>query len=141
MQVSKALDYAIRSLTHMGNNPDRRCGIREISENRHVPDKYLAKIMGRLVKSGIVRSGRGASGGYMLARDPSELNLRHVYEAIEGEIQIIDCMNEDGPCALYQNCTQITVWDKIQTEMLKTLERISLESLTDAKAKNREKKK
>ncbi|MCY3972674.1 MAG: Rrf2 family transcriptional regulator [Candidatus Dadabacteria bacterium] len=137
MQVSKALDYAIRSLTHMGNNPDRRCGIREISESRHVPDKYLAKIMGRLVKSGIVRSGRGPAGGYMLARDPAELNLRDVYEAIEGEIHIIDCMNEDGPCALYQDCTQIAVWDKIQIEMLKTLQRISLESLTDKNKKRK----
>lgn len=138
MQVSKTLDYAIRSLTYMGNNPGRKCGMKEISENQHIPDKYLAKIMGRLVKSGIVRSSVGPSGGYMLAKEPTLLNLRNIYEAIEGDIHIIDCMNEDGPCALYENCTQIAVWDKLQVAMIKTLEKISLESLTGKKEKTDE---
>ena len=136
MQVSKTLDYAIRSLTYMGNNPGRRCGMKEISEHQHIPDKYLAKVMGRLVKSGIVVSGRGPSGGYMLAREPSMLNLRNVYEAIEGDIHIIDCMDDDGPCALYENCTQLAVWDKLQVAMIKTLEKITLASLTAKGARN-----
>ncbi len=130
MQVSKTLDYAIRSLTYLGNNPSRKCGMKEISENQRIPDKYLAKILGRLVKSGIVRSERGPSGGYMLSREASTLNLRNVYEAIEGDIHIIDCMNEEGPCALYENCTQLAVWDKLQMAIIKTLEKVSLESLT-----------
>lgn len=133
MQVSRTLDYAIRSLTYMGNNPGRKCGAKEISENQHIPDKYLAKIMGRLVKSGIVRSTVGPAGGYILAKKPALLNLRNIYEAIEGDIHIIDCMNEDGPCALYENCTQLPVWDKLQVAMVKTLENISLESLTGGK--------
>ncbi len=130
MQISKALDYAVRSLTYMSNNQGRRCGMKEISDHQHIPHKYLAKIMGRLVKRRIVISGRGPSGGYMLAKKPSALNLRHVYEAIEGDIQIVDCINEDGPCALYENCTQFPVWDKLQTTMIRTLEKISLESLS-----------
>ncbi|MGI9558975.1 MAG: RrF2 family transcriptional regulator [Thermodesulfobacteriota bacterium] len=131
MQVSKTLDYAIRSLTHMGNNPGRRCGMREISESQHIPDKYLAKVMARLVRSGIVSSGRGPSGGYLLVKKPFELNLKDVYEAIEGDIHIIDCMSDDGPCALHENCTQLAVWDKLQVTMIRTLEKITLESLTD----------
>ncbi len=138
MQVSKTLDYAIRSLTYMGNHPDRKCGMREISENQHIPDTYLAKIMGRLVKSGIVRSTVGPSGGYILAKESSLVSLKNIYEAIEGDIHIIDCMNEDGPCALYENCTQLAVWDKLQVAMIKTLEKISLESLTDKKGKTDE---
>lgn len=110
--------------------------MKEISEHQHIPDKYLAKIMGRLVKSGIVVSGRGPSGGYMLAKEPDMLNLRNVYEAIEGDIHIIDCMDEDGPCALYANCTQLAVWDKLQVSMIKTLEKITLASLTDRGARN-----
>ncbi|QMU55682.1 MAG: Rrf2 family transcriptional regulator [Candidatus Mycalebacterium zealandia] len=135
MQVSKALDYAIRSLTYMGNNPGRRCGMKEISENQHIPDKYLAKILGRLVKSGIVVSVRGPAGGYILAKEPETLNLRNVYEAIEGDIHIIDCMDEDGPCALFENCTQLAIWDKLQLSMIETLEKITLASLTEQRTK------
>ncbi|WP_462136947.1 RrF2 family transcriptional regulator [Candidatus Mycalebacterium sp.] len=135
MQVSKALDYAIRSLTYLGNNPGRRCGMKEISENQHVPNKYLAKILGRLVKSGIVISVRGPSGGYILAKEPKKLNLRNVYEAIEGDIHIIDCIDEDGPCALYENCTQLAIWDKLQLSMIEMLEKITIASLTDKGAR------
>ncbi len=109
--------------------------MKEISENQHIPDKYLAKILGRLVKSGIVVSVRGPAGGYILAKEPETLNLRNVYEAIEGDIHIIDCMDEDGPCALFENCTQLAIWDKLQLSMIETLEKITLASLTEQRTK------
>lgn len=122
MQVSRTLDYAVRSLIYMGGSPGLKFSMKQISESQHIPQNYLAKIMRRLVNRGIVRSKVGPEGGYMLRKTPAELNLREVYEAIEGEIRIIDCMDDESVCALYENCGQLPLWDRLKVSMVKILE-------------------
>ena len=136
MQVSKTLDYAVRSLTYMGNDPVLRHSMKEISEHQHIPLSYLAKIMRRLVKKGIVRSMVGPEGGYALRRTPREINLRDVYEAIEGEIRMVDCMDKDSICVFHDTCPQLPVWDKVQMSMIKILEDTTLQDMLNEGIRN-----
>jgi Rrf2 family iron-sulfur cluster assembly transcriptional regulator len=129
MQVTKTLDYAVRSLTYMGNQPVEKHSMRDIAQVQHIPLNYLAKIMRRLVKKGLVRSTLGPDGGYTLRKLPNEINLRDIYEAIEGEIRMVDCMDKDTVCALYETCPQLPVWDRIQLSMVKILEDTTLEDM------------
>ena len=129
MQVTKTLDYAVRSLTYMGIQPVVKHNMKEISEHQHIPISYLAKIMRRLVKKGIVRSMVGPDGGYALRKSPGDINLMDVYEAIEGEIRMVDCMEKDTICVLYDTCPQLPVWDKMQVSMIKILEDTTLENM------------
>lgn len=131
MQVSRTLDYAVRCLIHMGGQPSYRFSMKQISETQHIPHNYLAKVMRRLVNRGILRSKVGPEGGYMLRKSPYELSLREVYEAIEGEIRIVDCMDEDGPCALYENCGQLPLWDKLKVSMIRILEDTTIGDMVD----------
>ena len=136
MQVSKTLDYAVRSLIYMGNHEVPRMSMKEISEAQHIPQNYLAKIMRRMVERGLIRSMVGPEGGYFLRREPKDINLRDIYEAVEGEIRVIDCMDQDEVCALYQNCTQLPVWDKLKVSMIKLLEKTTLEDLLNDSRQN-----
>lgn len=129
MQVTKTLDYAVRSLTYMGNEPVVKHSMKEISEQQHIPINYLAKIMRRLVKKGLVRSMVGPDGGYALRRPPGEISLREIYEAIEGEIRMVDCMDKNSICFLHETCPQLPVWDRIQLSMIKILEETTLEDM------------
>ena len=129
MQVSKTLDYAVRSLIYMGARPIDRFSMKEISESQHIPQNYLAKIMRRLVEKGLIRSMVGPDGGYYLRKEPKEINLRDVYEAIEGEFRIIDCMEHESVCALYENCSQLPVWDKLKVSMVRLMESTTLEDM------------
>jgi Rrf2 family protein len=129
MQVTKTLDYAVRSLTYMGNEPIGKHSMKEISENQHIPLNYLAKIMRRLVKKGIVKSMVGPYGGYTLRRSPSDISLRDIYEAIEGEIRLVDCMDRNAICHLHETCPQLPVWDRVQLSMVKILEETTLEQM------------
>ena len=138
MQVSRTLDYAVRSLIYMGNHEVPRMSMKEISEAQHIPQNYLAKIMRRMVERGLIRSMVGPEGGYFLRRDPKDINLRDVYEAVEGELRVIDCMDQDEVCALYENCTQLPVWDKLQVSMIKLLEKTSLKDLLTESSENTE---
>jgi len=103
--------------------------MKEISQEQHIPLNYLAKIMRRLVTNGLVRSTLGPDGGYTLRKLPNEINLLDVYEAIEGEIRMVDCMDKDTVCALYETCPQLPVWDKIQLAIVKILEDTTLEDM------------
>lgn len=134
MQVSKTFDYAVRSLTFMGNEPISKFRMKQISKEQHIPLNYLAKVMRKLVNKGIVDSKVGPDGGYTLTKSPSEINLRDVYEAIEGEMKVIDCMETtDVICALYQSCPQIPVWDKLNLSLSKTLQGITIGDMLAAR--------
>jgi Rrf2 family protein len=129
MQVSRTLDYAVRSLTFMGKRPVDTLNMKEIADSQHIPLNYLAKIMRRLVERGILRSMVGPEGGYVLRRQPSEISLKEVYEAIEGEFRIIDCMDRDKICVFHDQCPQLPVWDRIRVSMLDILESTSLHDI------------
>ncbi len=129
MNISRTLDYAVRSLTYMGAKPIDNISMKEISENQYIPINYLAKIMRRLVKRGLVRSMVGPSGGYSLRRTPNEINLKDIYEAVEGEIRLIECMEDDKICRLYEGCPQLPVWDKVQVSFVKILRETTLEDM------------
>jgi len=133
MQVSKTLDYAVRSLTYLSKEPVGRLNIKEISQNQHIPLNYLAKIMRKLVNKGIVQSMVGPEGGYVLRKSPREITLREVYEAIEGDFRMIDCMEKDSICILHENCAQLPVWDRLQISMIKILESTTLEDMLKQK--------
>jgi len=122
----------------MGNHEVPRMSMKEISEAQHIPQNYLAKIMRRMVERGLIRSMVGPEGGYFLRKDPKDINLRDIYEAVEGEIRVIDCMDQDEVCALYENCTQLPVWDKLKVSMIKLLEKTSLEDLLTESSENTE---
>ncbi|HLE26313.1 MAG TPA: Rrf2 family transcriptional regulator, partial [Thermodesulfobacteriota bacterium] len=110
-----------------------RLSIKEISQNQHIPLNYLAKIMRKLVNKGIVQSMVGPEGGYVLRKSPREITLREVYEAIEGDFRMIDCMEKDSICILHENCAQLPVWDKLQISMIKILESTTLEDMLKQK--------
>jgi Rrf2 family protein len=134
MQVTKTLDYAVRSLTYMGNEPVGRHSMKKISENQHIPLNYLAKIMRSLVKKGIVKSMVGPDGGYTLRKSPRDISLRDIYEPIEGEIRIVDCMDKNSICRLHESCPQLPVWDRVQLSMVKILEETTLEQMLTERA-------
>lgn len=129
MLVSRTLDYALRSLAYMGNSSVPTLSMKEIAEEEHIPLDYLAKVMRKLVNQGIVGSRVGPSGGYTLNRPPEEIKLRDIYEAIEGEIDAADCVDDEVMCFFFESCTQIPVWDKLKFSMIKVLEGTTLDEM------------
>jgi len=115
MQLSKSFDYAIRSLVHLAMlPPGKGADLRAISLSQNVPMSYLAKVMRHLVRGGVVSSTLGRDGGYSLRRAPDQVTLLQVYEIMEGELRLVECMQSDGSCAFFSGCTQATVWIRLR---------------------------
>ena len=97
MRITQEADYAIRFVYILAKKPDTVQGAAQLSQMAATPERYTLKILHKLKHQGIVRSIKGAHGGYRLACEPAELSLKRVIEAIDGEIALSKCMG-DEPC-------------------------------------------
>ena len=88
MNISARCEYACRAAVELGLRHASQSTVtaQEIAERRHIPEKYLVHILLQLKRAGLVRSVRGAQGGYLLARAPEAVRLLDVVEAIDGGI-------------------------------------------------------
>ncbi len=80
---SQTVEYALRAVVYLAQNPDRSCTTEEVAKATKVPSAYLAKILQGMVRSGVIRSQRGVGGGVKLARMPEKLTILEVVNAVE----------------------------------------------------------
>lgn len=128
MFVSRSLDYAIRSLIVLAQRPaaGSTVSLSELADSAAAPRSYLAKLMRHLVRGELVRSGTGSRGGYRLARDPGDISLRTIYEAVEGTFQTVDCHSDAADCDWLNDCTQLPIWNQVEREILDVLQKRTL---------------
>ena len=99
MQISRKADYALRAITFMVNQPEnKRSSISEIAESEGIPRDFLAKILKELCRSGFLKSFQGVTGGYQLARAKSEISFLNVIEAMQGQVRVNMCVDQNGGC-------------------------------------------
>ena len=138
LRLTRAADYAIRAMLHLGSLPEGGVALTdEIAQAQHIPPSFTAKILRRLVKSGLLRSARGVNGGYGLQRPAAEINLLEIIEGIEGPIQLTDCAPDPEHCALSHDCPVSTVWLEVQRQMTMLLRETTLEALLSTPRRNR----
>ena len=90
MRIPRRVDYGLRALIYLSvQDPGKCCSITAIAKQQQgVPKKFLEKIIQDLVRCGLIKSQRGACGGYTLARSPEQISFYDVIEAIEGPIAV-----------------------------------------------------
>ena len=138
MQVTRADEYAVIGLLYLARQPaDRVVMIDEISESEGVPKSFLAKIFQSLAKTGIVRSNRGAGGGFSLARSPDEITLLQVLQCVEGVFALQKCVSDDPECVVstsrISNCALCAVFTEAQHRVNEVFARTSLADLLHPK--------
>ena len=124
MQISRKIDYALRAAIHLAMRSDERrpSSVAEIAAREGVPKKFLEKIIQDLIHHGLVRSTRGAQGGYTLARAPEMITFKDVIEAIEGPVSLNVCVGDAGEapdcCAQSPRCSMLWVWREAQKRVM-----------------------
>ena len=96
--ITLEADYAIRIVNCLAD-ASPRMDAQKIADAACVSLRFSLKILCKLVSSGIVQSFKGAKGGYVLAKDPSEVTLKDVIETVEGPYRFSRCLNEEYPCS------------------------------------------
>ena len=131
MKVSSKGEYALRALLQLGNHQGNVLGIQEISEKTLVSIHYLEQILLQLKKLGYVTSKRGAKGGYLLQKEPREINIGEVIRDLEGPLSPMSCasITKYEPCSLEGGCQLKPLWSLVRDTIAFVLERTTLEDL------------
>jgi Rrf2 family protein len=126
MRISQKLEYACRALAQLARHHDGRSLTRldELAQREAVPSGFLVQILTDLKRAGLVESRRGASGGYLLGREPSTITLRQVVDAVEPAL-LASTVSIDGEsgAALRQ------VWHKASQAWQDSLDQVTLEAI------------
>jgi len=121
MQITRQADYAVRAVLHLARSGDQRTATSMIAEEQRIPPSFLAKIVSQLSIAGLLHTSRGARGGVTLARDAKDITLLEVIEAIDGPIQLNECVGDKGSCSFDETCPLRPVWCDAQEDLVKRL--------------------
>jgi Rrf2 family transcriptional regulator, iron-sulfur cluster assembly transcription factor len=130
MQITRAGEYGVLGLMNLARrNPGEMAMIDEVSRIERIPRSFLAKIFQSLAKAGLVRSVRGAGGGFVLIKEPSRISVLEVIEAIEGKIIFQRCKQGTPECDHAGGCALCGLFEQAQDGLKDVLVRTTLTDL------------
>jgi Rrf2 family transcriptional regulator, cysteine metabolism repressor len=136
MKLSVRGEYALRALLVLALNYDQPVvRIQTISDQQNIPKRFLEQILNDLKSAGIVKSRRGVSGGYRLARRPEEIPLAIAVRHIEGALAPVSCVSErfyeKCSCPDESRCAIRSVMKEVREAVVKIMERVTVADLCE----------
>ena len=136
MKLSTRGRYGLRALLdlalHQGAGLVR---LKDIARRQDISLHYLERLIAPLIAAGLVKSTRGARGGVLLVKAPSQVKLSEVIQALEGSIAPVECVNDPGLCQRSALCASRDVWSELMEAMLQVLDSTTLQDLIDRQKK------
>jgi len=111
---------------HYGKGP---VALKDIAKRQEISEKYLWQLISPLKIAGLVNSTRGPSGGYTLAKKPSEITLNDIVSVLDGPLCIVDCVKDPSLCKRSANCVTREVLSETSEELSKVLASKTLEDM------------
>lgn len=131
--ISRQSDYAARLVLHLACLPaGTRVTIPEISKIRLLPAPYTRRLVGDLVKAGILHTVRGTGGGISLARPATAISLLDILNAIEGGVVLNACLEGGKPCVFSQGCLVQRAWGDATDLLQRHLATVTFDTLVGA---------
>jgi len=135
MKISTRGRYGLRALVELATCGEGACmPLRTIAERHGMSEYYLEQLFAPLKKAGIVKSIRGAQGGYKLNRATEDITAGDVMRVLEGTLSPVDCLEDESyecPSASCENCNTRPVWEKLYAGVSEVLDTIRLSDLIE----------
>lgn len=132
MNISTKGRYGLRAMLYLAEHYDEKpITLSTIASEQLVSEGYLEQLMVPLKRNGLVKSVRGAQGGYILARSPEMVMAGEVFRAVEGSLSLAACVSEIGKedCSQKGSCATRILWQKVQDSITTLLDSYSLADL------------
>ena len=130
LRFTKRADYGLMAIHYIAVQEEAGAvNAKRIAEEFAIPPELLAKILQRLAKQRLIVSQNGPKGGYILARRPMDITVGQVVRALEGPINIVECLEEDSECPQMARCNLRRPAQKIQAAISQLLDTMSLAEL------------
>ena len=136
MQLTTKARYIIRALIDLViNSNEGLVLVRDISERQGMSARYLEQLLLAPKAAGMIRSTRGANGGFALTKKPSTITLREIIQIMEGSISPTACSDDPEICPSSNSCVTHDIWVKIKKATDEILESTTLQDLVDRQCK------
>lgn len=134
MKLSTKGRYGVKAMVdlaiHYGEEP---ASIKSISERQHISEYYLEQLFSPLRRANIIKSIRGAQGGYILSREPKDITVADIMAVLEGPIEISDCIEQDKEtsCNNIDCCATRLLWSRIKESIDSVMGSTTLQDMVD----------
>ena len=132
LKVSTKGRYGLRAIVDLAvHNKEGQVSLKSVADRQGLSENYLEQLFSSLKKSGLVKSIRGAQGGYLLARAPEDISVGDVLRSLEGTLSPVDCIDIEAPvsCDKADICVTAAVWAKIRDKINEVVDSISISDL------------
>lgn len=128
MKISTKGRYGLRAVIDIASqNQKEPASICSIAARQHLSESYLEQLIPKLKKAGIVKSSRGSSGGYLLARPAGEIMVGDVLRALEGDLNVSNCAEKSEHCEIFDSCSTKYIWKRINESISAVVDHMSIE--------------
>lgn len=132
LKLTKKADYGLIAVKHLAEFGEQgSCSAKDIADVYAIPQAAMAKILQKLVKSGLLVSHHGINGGYVLARSAKNISALEVIRAIDGPLFITSCGDEARGCYQSRKCTVREPLRKVNESIQQVLSRISIADMKE----------
>lgn len=132
MKISTKGRYALRIMIDLamnaGQGPIR---VKDIASRQDISEKYLEQIIALFNKAGYVKSIRGAQGGYLLTKEPTEYTVGMILRLAEGSIAPVSCVDGADGCDKKGACVSAMLWEKMNNAVNEVVDNTTLQDLVD----------
>jgi Rrf2 family protein len=130
MKLSTRGRYGARAMLDLAlHNGEKIVLLKDIAKRQEISERYLENIMGILVSNGLATSVQGRNGGFSLAKNPSDIKLSEIIQAVEGSVSPVCCVDNPKLCKRMPICVTYDIWGKLKKAMFDVLDSITLEDM------------
>ena len=132
MKLSTRGRYGVKAMFELAKSyGETPVSIKEISERQNISEYYLEQLFSSLRKAGLVKSIRGAQGGYVLSREPKDITIKEIFNVLEGPIELSECITEEMNCSRIDYCATRLLWLKINNSINEVLNSTTLQDVVN----------
>lgn len=132
MHVSTKGRYALQLMLALALQEEQNLSVKAVAESQGISEKYLEQVIPPLVRSGFIRSVRGAKGGYHLTRDPEDCTVGTILRTVEGSIAPVSCLDDKvNQCARCKECVTLDLWAQVDQAISNVVDHVTLADLVD----------
>ena len=141
MKISTRMRYGLRAMIDLGLNLEEGpVMVKMIAKHQQISRKYLDNLLVGLKSAGLVRSLRGAHGGYVLARPMHKITVEDIVTALEGPMVFVDCVKEPACCKRGDACVAQEFWARLSEQVVGLMRKTTLAELVERQRKLLEQK-
>lgn len=132
MKMSTRGRYGIKAMLELALVYDTgMMSVRSIAQKQKISELYLEQLFSILKKANLIKSVRGAKGGYSLTRTPKEITIKDIIDVVEGPVNISDCVEKNSSCDNLDKCATRVLWVKIKDAIDSIFSSVTLQDIID----------